>query len=168
MEVLYKGRFLQVVRRGKWESVERVGVSGAVLILALTPDRKIILVEQYRIPVQSKVIEMPAGICDVEGEEPATTVRRELEEETGYQAEEVNYLCGGPNSPGLTNECAWMYSAIGLKKVGAGGGDADENITVHEIPLQDIKGWLEKKEIEGVLIDPKIFAALYFAERIDT
>jgi ADP-ribose pyrophosphatase len=166
-DLQYEGKFISVLKRGGWEYVERNNADGAVLVVAVTPDCSIILVEQHRIPMDCKVIEMPAGIRDVEGEPPETTVRRELEEETGYKAEHVFFLCGGPNSPGLTNECAWMYAAVGLTRVGPGGGDSNENITVHEVKLDRIDDWLRRKEIEGVMIDPKIYAALFFAKGID-
>jgi ADP-ribose pyrophosphatase len=112
---------------------------------------------------------LPAGIV---GDEPggsseslSDAARRELLEETGYTADHIETLTSGPASSGLTSEVVTLLRASGLKRVSAGGGVAHENITVHEVPLSQVHGWLAARANEGLLIEPKIYAGLYFLER---
>jgi ADP-ribose pyrophosphatase len=163
---LHAGRFLKLVCRGKWEYAERANVSGVVGIVAVTSDQKLLLVEQFRIPVGCPVIELPAGLAgDIPGEEHealAAAAQRELEEETGHKAERFDYLTCGPSSAGLTSETLTLFLARGVQRVGAGGGDGSENIVIHEIPLADVPAWLNQQAKTGKLIDTKVYAGLYF------
>jgi ADP-ribose pyrophosphatase len=167
--VLYDGRYVRLVKRGNWEFVERKKISGIVGIVALTDERKLILVEQLRVPLQKNVIELPAGLAgDVAGEEDealANAAARELDEETGYSAERMEYLCEGASSAGITTEIITLFRATGLKKSGGGGGDGTENITVHEIPVKEIDAWLAARAKGGAVIDLKVYAGLRFVER---
>lgn len=167
---LHAGRFLALVKEGSWEYADRTNATGAAIILAVTGDRKILLVEQYRIPLHSKTIEMPAGIIGDEpeaGEEShADAAQRELQEETGYTADRVEALITGPTSGGVTSEVVTLFHASGLRRVGEGGGVAGENITVHEVPLDEVDDWLAARSAEGLLVDPKIYAGLYFLGKI--
>lgn len=167
-DTLYSGRFIQVKQRKGWEYVERTKASGITAILAITDDQKLVLVEQFRPPVNKRVLEIPAGLAgDILGEEGeafATAARRELLEETGYEAASMNFLTEGPASAGLSTEVITFFKATGLKKVEAGGGDSSENIQIHEIPLKGIHEWIENRRKEGVLIDYKIYAALFFVK----
>lgn len=163
METLYSGRFLNMVREGRWEYCERVNQTGAVMIFALTQDEKVILVEEFRPPIGRQSLCFPAGLSGDEGpESEQAAAYRELLEETGYAASEMQYLFTGPSSPGLTSETISFYLAGGLQKVAAGGGVDNENITVHEVPLQEVETWLMKQDAAGVSIDPRIFTGLYF------
>jgi ADP-ribose pyrophosphatase len=166
---LYTGRFLALVKEGRWEYVERVNATGAAIIVAVTPEQKLLLVEQYRIPVHRRTIELPAGIV---GDEPgganeglADAAKRELLEETGYAAQHIEVLTTGPASSGLTSEVVTLALATGLTRVNAGGGVAHEEITVHEIPLSEVDDWLAAKASAGLLIEPKVYAGLYFLGR---
>jgi ADP-ribose diphosphatase len=167
--LLAHGKFLRLVARAHWEYAERTTATGAVAIVGITDDRRLLLVEQFRIPLAAPVIELPAGLAgDVATEEPeslAATARRELLEETGYDAAEMQLLVAGPTSAGLTNEVVTLFHATGLKQVHAGGGDEHEGITVHSPPLDTLDDWLRQRAEEGILIDPKIFAGLYLVER---
>ena len=167
--ILHTGKFLELIKEGRWEYVDRVGATGAAVIVAVTNDRKILLVEQYRIPVHTRTIELPAGIV---GDEPenrtekiADAAQRELLEETGYSAERVEILTSGPASSGLTSEVVTLCLATGLKRVHAGGGVGHEKITVHEVALSEIHEWLAAKAKAGLLVEPKVYAGLYFLER---
>ncbi len=165
-ETIHEGRFLRMVRRGKWEYVERHGASGVIAIVALTDDQRLLLVEQFRPPLQASVIELPAGlagdIAGAESEPLEVAAARELVEETGYEAREIRWLTSGPTSAGLTNEVVTIFAMTGLTKVSAGGGDASESIVVHEIPIGELPDWLEARRQAGCAIDPKIYAGLYW------
>lgn len=164
--ILYTGKFLSLIKEGHWEYAERVNATGAAIIMAVTNEQKLLLVEQYRIPVHSHTIEFPAGIIGDEAaysnESQAEAARRELREETGYDAERVEILTIGPSSSGLTSELVTLFRATGLKKVSAGGGVAHEKIIVHEVPLTEVTAWLEAKVQAGFMIEPKVYAGLYF------
>jgi ADP-ribose pyrophosphatase len=167
--VLAEGNYLRLVARGHWEYAERTTATGAVAIVAITAQRRLVLVEQFRIPLGAAVIELPAGLAgDVitETEESlAETARRELLEETGYDAAEMRQLQSGPTSAGLSNEVVTFFAAIGLNKIQEGGGDPHEKIVVHEPLLNGLDRWLRERAAAGALIDPKIFAGLYLVER---
>lgn len=164
--VLCAGKYLSLVKEGHWEYAHRVNATGAVVIAAVTEEQKILLVEQYRIPVQSRTIEFPAGIVGDEAglgdESQVDAARRELREETGYDAEHIEILTTGPSSSGLTSELVTLLSASGLRRVSAGGGVAHEKIIVHEVPLSEIDVWLATQAQAGLTIEPKVYAGLYF------
>jgi ADP-ribose pyrophosphatase len=168
-ETLFNGRYLRMMRRGTWEYAERVNPGGAVIIVAVTDQDEVLFVEQYRIPVQAKAIEMPAGLIgdtrDTAGENALQTAQRELEEETGYRAARLDYIMAGPSSAGMSNEMVAFVRATGLTQVGEGGGDESENIIVHRVPRAKCAAWLAEKMTQGYSIDPKLYAGLYFLER---
>jgi ADP-ribose pyrophosphatase len=163
---LFQGNYLSLLRQDHWEYVERSRCEGAVMVVPVTDEGKVILLEQYRVPVGGRVIEWPAGLVndlpEHRGEAWEAAARRELIEETGYEAGEWAPLTQGPTSPGMSNEVVAFYLARGLKKVGTGGGDAHEDIIVHEIHLNEVEGWLKKQEAAGHQVDPKVYAGLYF------
>lgn len=167
--VLAEGRFARLVAKDGWEWVERVNASGAVVIVATTHDNQLVLVEQYRIPLARRVIELPAGLVGDRANDPlealAGAARRELLEETGYQANQLEYLAEGPSSAGLASEVYALFLARQARRVGPGGGDCSEDIRVHVIPLAEADAWLEAKRRAGVMVDPKVYAGLYFAGR---
>jgi ADP-ribose pyrophosphatase len=166
-KIIAEGRHLRFVETDSWEYVERKKISGIVGILAVTPEGKLLLTEQFRRPLGRKVIELPAGLAgDVAGSENeklAIAARRELLEETGYDASRFELLACGSVSAGLSDEIITLYRATGLKKVSDGGGDGDENITVHAVPLKSLRRWLKRKEREGAVVDLKVYAGLHFA-----
>lgn len=167
LETLGCGKFLRLVRDGRWEFVQRTNTTGVVAIVALTDDGSIVLTEQYRAAVQCPVVELPAGLAgDTPGDESEvalTAAERELLEETGFRADKWTLLAYGPPSAGMSDECVALFLAERLTKVSVGGGDEDEQITVHEVPLSEAPQWLERFEENGSLIDPKVFAGLFFA-----
>lgn len=167
LETLFEGRFLRLKRRGRWEYAERTNASAAVIIVAVTPEDRIVFVEQFREPVQCRSIEMPAGLVgDLDdAEDMALAAQRELLEETGWSAARIEFLMEGPSSSGMSNEIIGFVRAHELSRVGAGGGDESEQITVHEIPRAQAAAWLETKRREGYSIDPKLYAGLYFVDR---
>ena len=165
-EPLGMGKYLSLVKKNGWEYVERPNVSGIVVILAVTEDDEILFTEQVRIPVSSRVIELPAGLAgDIPGQEDedlSEAAKRELFEECGYEAANMELLIEGPPSAGLTTEYISLFKASGLSKKGEGGGDDSEDIIVHKIALERVDDWLKQKAKEGMMIDPKIYAGLFF------
>ncbi|MGC1548352.1 MAG: NUDIX hydrolase [Rhodanobacter sp.] len=168
VETLYQGRWLSLRKRGRWEFAERNNPGGAVIIVAVTPEDCILFVEQYRVPIQQRTIEMPAGLVgDLAAQADEGTLlaaQRELEEETGYRCGHLEFIHEGPSSSGMSTEIIAFVRAWDLVKVGPGGGDESENIVVHEVPRHQAGDWLFARAAEGYSIDPKLFAGLWFLE----
>lgn len=166
-ETLFQSRWLGLHRIGNWDFVRRPHSDAAVGILAITPEREIILVEQFRIPMQRQVIEVPAGIVGDEpefvGESLAETAGRELLEETGYRAGSMKLLISSPTSAGMTSESIHLFHATDLVREHQGGGVGGENIIVHHVPLAGLRQWFAEQEAAGKLIDFKILSALWLA-----
>ena len=167
--VVAEGRFLRFVKRGHWEYVERVNVRDVAVLVPVTEKDEIVLVEQYRIPVQAAMVELPAGLVgDEEGlrnEDLLDAANRELEEETGFRAARLTVLARAPSSGGMTSEVISFVAAEALARVGPGGGVDGEDITVHVVPLAEVRRFLRERELAGCLIDPKIYAGLYLVGR---
>jgi ADP-ribose pyrophosphatase len=164
-EVMWEGRFITARRRGKWEYVSRSRGIGAAVILAIeeAPDgRYAILVDQYRVPLGRRCIELPAGLVGDNGhdEPPALAAARELEEETGYHAGAMDDLGQFFSSPGMVSESFTLFRARGLTRVGDGGGTPGEDITVHRVPLNGIDAWVSERRAEGYAIDVKLLILL--------
>jgi ADP-ribose pyrophosphatase len=163
IEVMWEGKFVRALRRGKWEYASRARNIGAVVILA-EHEGKVILVEQPRVPPDCRCIELPAGL--VGDLDPSATVEstaiRELEEETGFTAERVERLGHFYSSPGMLSEGFTIVRAHGVRRVGEGGGDESEDIKVHLVARADIPNFLEQKRAEGIGIDAKLLLLLNF------
>lgn len=163
-EILGEGKWLRLVRDGRWEFVQRTVGATAVVLIAVTEADELILVEQLRPPVGGAVIELPAGLigdlAEHRGETPERAAARELEEETGFVAASFERLAAGPVSPGLSDEQVVLFRARGLRRIGPGGGDESENIRVHLVPLADLATWLAARERAGLLIDIKVWSAM--------
>ena len=109
---------------------------------------------------------MPAGLVGDLSDHPLETLeqaaKRELLEEAGYEAKNWSEWVTVASSAGLTDECVTLFFAQDLKKVGLGGGDVNEKITVHEVPLAKIDDYLEQRVRSGTLLDGRVYAAIYF------
>ncbi len=165
--VVYEGKYQRMVVRGTWEYSERTHAGGlAAIIIAVTPDDEVLFVEQFRVPLQARTIEMPAGLVgDINaGESIEVSAIRELEEETGWTAAHAEVLMIGPTSSGASSEKIAFVRATGLSKVGDGGGDDSEDITVHSIPRQRAAAWLVEKMNGGYELDAKLWAGLWMIE----
>lgn len=161
----YHGRYLDLVERDRWEFVTRTNAHAVVVLCAVTPDDEIVLVEQYRRPVDARVIELPAGLVgdtDDPNEPLLEAAGRELVEETGFEAASLALIMECPTSSGMTDEIISFVEARGLRRVGPGGGDASEDIETHVVPLAEADRWLAGKHAAGLPLDPKIFTALYW------
>ena len=165
---LYEGDWLRLVRIGHWEACERTHGQGmAVIVIAVTPADEVLFVEQYRIPLGSRTIEMPAGLVgdDHAQDTLVDAARRELIEETGWSPGKVDVLLVGPTSSGMSNERIAFVRATGLTQVGAGGGVDSEDITVHAVPRAEAPAWLMRKQAEGFELDLKLWAGLWMIDR---
>lgn len=160
-ETVWEGKYIKVTRQGTWEYVSRTRGITAAVILAVH-EGHVILVEQYRVPLGARSLELPAGLVgdEEEGEEVATAAIRELEEETGYRAARMVDLGRFHASPGMSSEGFSLLRAEGLTKVGEGGGVENEDIQVHRVKLQDMPEFVERKRKEGAKIDVKILLLL--------
>ena len=165
---LYEGDWLRLVRIGHWEACERTHGQGmAVIVIAVTPADEVLFVEQYRIPLGSRTIEMPAGLVgdDHAQDTLVDAARRELIEETGWSPGKVEVLLVGPTSSGMSNERIAFVRATGLTRVGDGGGVDSEDITVHAVPRAEAPAWLMRKQAEGFELDLKLWAGLWMIDR---
>jgi ADP-ribose pyrophosphatase len=165
---VWEGKWLRMRQQGRWEYVERTNDRGmAVIIIAATPDGNIVLVEQERVPVGRRTIEMPAGLVGdlAAGERVEDAAARELLEETGWQAGHIEVLLTGPTSSGMSGEEVVFVRATGLTRVHEGGGDETERITVHEVPIAEAPRWLCARMAEGFAMDPKLWAGLWLLDR---
>jgi ADP-ribose pyrophosphatase len=166
IQTLHAGRFLRLCQRDGWEYAERTNPQGAVVIVAVTPADRVLLVEQYRIPIQSRTLEFPAGLVgdqsEFADESWRESAQRELLEETGWAADRIESIMSGPSSAGMTTEMMHFVRASGLTQINAGGGDPTENIVVHEVPRSEIAAFVAAKMAQGYAIDPKVYAGIYF------
>ncbi len=162
------GKHIRLVARGKWEFAERKKVSGIVGIVAVTDDNKLILIEQFRAPVNRRVIEIPAGLAgDIAGSEDEAleiAAQRELMEETGYEAKRWTRLTEGAVSAGITSEIVTLFRADDVSRTGNGGGDGSEDIDVHLIPVDQVHAWIQEREKTGAIVDFKVYAGLFFVK----
>ena len=155
MHTVFEGKHVFVRERDGWEYVERKNATEAVAVVAVTEAGELVLTEQYRRPVDARVIDWVAGLLD-SGKDAEATARQELEEEAGFACTSIEPVGRGPSSPGITSEIVHIVRAGGLRRTGEGGGVGGEKIAVHLVPRRDALEWLRKKESEGVLVDLKV------------
>lgn len=161
-----EGRHLRLVVRAGWEFVRRPGISGIVVIVGTTNHGCLVLVSQWREPVGAHVVEWPAGLAgDIPGSETEAleeAARRELFEETGFQAATMKAMLTGPPSPGISDEIVTFYRARGMVRVAPGGGRGAERIRTHVVPVSWLCDWLDRMQAQGYLVDPKVYAGAYW------
>ena len=153
----WEGKYLRIVSDDRWEYVERVGGMTAVVIVAMH-DGKYILVEQERVPLGRRCIELPAGLVGDEDDLGIeATALKELEEETGFIAERVERLGEFHSSPGMVSEGYTLVRAHGVR---AGGTKADEPIDVHLVAPDDMADFIAGKRADGLAVDTKLLLLL--------
>lgn len=161
---IFKGKVIEVrvedveLPNGEKSTREIVKHPGAVAIIALTEDNKIVMVEQFRKPLERVIMEIPAGKLE-ENEDPLDSAKRELEEETGYLAEGIEYITSFYVSPGFADELVHIYFTNKLKKSKHGTSmDEDEFLNIHEVTLEEANDLMEQK----MIYDAKtVFAVQY-------
>jgi ADP-ribose pyrophosphatase len=162
-ELMWEGKFIRALRRGKWEYASRARDIRAVVILA-EHEGKLILVDQPRVGPDCRCVELPAGLVgDVD---PNATIEataiKELEEETGFTAERVERLGDFYSSPGMLAEAFTLVRVHGVRRIGEGGGDDNEDINVHLVARADVPNFLEQKRAEGFGMDVKLLLLLNY------
>ncbi|MCA9043150.1 MAG: NUDIX hydrolase [Planctomycetaceae bacterium] len=164
VEQLYTGKHLGLNSINGWEFATRVRGSGVVIVVAVTKQDELILTEQFRPPINKRVVDWAAGLSgDITGEEEETLLtaaQRELLEETGYVSDDWEYCFTGPSSAGMTTEMLSFFVARKCYKKGKGGGDDSEDIEVHLVPKSKARQWLKRKSTKRRRIDPKVYAGL--------
>ncbi|HLS60587.1 MAG TPA: NUDIX hydrolase [Virgibacillus sp.] len=163
-EHIYQGKVIQVqvdeviLPNGEYSKRELVNHPGAVAVIAITKDNKIVFVEQYRKPLERSLVEIPAGKIE-EDEQPAVTAIRELEEETGYTTNELTLVTSFFTSPGFADELVHIYLTDQIEKLDVPiEGDDDEFIEVMELSLSEAQKYVEDKRIHDAKTN---YAILY-------
>ncbi|MFC3038990.1 NUDIX hydrolase [Virgibacillus xinjiangensis] len=143
---------------GKTSKRELIKHSGAVAVIPITKDNKILFVKQYRKPLEKTLIEIPAGKME-EGEEPEVTAVRELEEETGYTTNDLSLVTSFYSSPGFADELLYIYITDQLEKLDTPpDGDDDEFVEIIELTLDEAKRYVEEERIHDAKTN---YAVLY-------
>ena len=165
-EQIYSGKVISLrvedveLPDGKTSKRELIKHPGAVAVIALTPENKIILVEQYRKALERSLVEIPAGKLEP-GEEPVRSAERELEEETGYECSKMEHITSFYTSPGFADELVHMYLAHDLRvKENAAGLDEDEFVEVLELTLEEAEEYIK----EGRIKDAKTAYAVQYLQ----
>ena len=163
LETVWQGQYIAAMKRGRWEYVSRTGSTNAVVLLA-EHDGKVILIEQYRVPVGARCLELPAGLVGDEDQHATVeeTAIKELEEETGFTTERVERLGQFHSSPGMVAESFTLVRAHGVRKIGDGGGTEHEDITVHLVARDDIPAFVEQRRAAGSAVDVKLLNFLKY------
>ena len=163
LETIWQGKYIAAMKRGRWEYVSRTGSTNAVVIVA-EHEGKVILIEQYRVPVGARCLELPAGL--VGDEDKSATVEdtaiKELEEETGFTADRVETLGQFHSSPGMVAESFTLVRVHGVRKIGDGGGTEHEDIAVHLVAREDIPAFVEQRRAAGTAVDVKLLNFLNY------
>ncbi len=172
-KTIKEGRFLRFVisnyidsygQTREWESFERINCNGIVAIVPVTNLGELVLIKQFRPPVNGYVVEFPAGLNDrMETLEEAA--HRELLEETGYSARDMIFLASGPLSSGASGEILTAYLAKGLEFKGFGQRDETEELEILKVPVREIEDELDRLKSEGNYVDLKILGLVNLAKK---
>lgn len=155
-EQIFSGRMIDLfvdqveLPNGEYSTREIIRHPGAVAVIAITDDHKLVMVEQYRKPLERSILEIPAGKLDP-GEDPADTAIRELEEETGYTTDKLTFITSFYTSPGFADEILYLYLAEQLKVAKNGREtDDDEFVEVFEYGLDELVNFEATQRIHDI------------------
>ena len=163
---IFKGKVIDLkveeveLPNGKTSKREIVKHPGAVAILPITKEGKLVLVRQYRKALDKVIVEIPAGKLE-KGEEPLASAKRELEEETGYKADHLDFIVSFYTSPGFADEIIHLYITDKLKK-GQVAPDEDEFLDVIEVSLEEAEEMIKDQTIHDA---KTVFAVQYMKLR---
>lgn len=163
-ETMYQGRAFTIRRDqvrlpdGRTTKLDIVEHHGSVVILPVDPDGGLLFVRQYRHAAGLEMLELPAGVMEA-GEDPMDCASREIREETGFAAREMERVGRFYLAPGYSTESMYVFLATGLYSAPL-EADADEFLNVERIPLDKALAWARS----GELLDAKSLAALYLAQ----
>ena len=150
---IFKGKVISLkvddvtLPNGETSKREIVNHPGAVAVIAITGEGKLVVVEQYRKALERSIIEIPAGKLEP-GELPEVTAARELEEETGYGCNELTYLQSFATSPGFADEVIHLFVARGLYKIeNRAAMDEDEFVELMEITVEEGESMIAQQKI---------------------
>lgn len=162
IETMWQGKYIAAKKQGRWEYVGRARGIKAAAIVAVDADGHLILVDQYRVPLGRRCLELPAGLIgdETDGEGIEIAAARELEEETGYRPARIELIDEFWSSPGMVSESFFLVRAHDLVRTGEGGGVEGEGITVHRVKLTDVPAYIAARRAEGMAVDVKLLLAL--------
>lgn len=168
-EKLFEGKIISLqvddvlLPNGKTSKREIIKHPGAVAVIPITKDKKILFVEQYRKPLERSLVEIPAGKLEV-GEVPEVTAIRELEEETGYTTKKLTYVTSFYTSPGFADELIHIYMTDELELLTeAVAGDDDEFVEVIALTLEEARIYVKEQRI----YDAKTNYAILYLETLE-
>ena len=170
-EKLFEGKFTKLWgtifldKKGNecvWEWLDKKNIA---LVLAVTKDKKIVLIKNYRVPIEKYCIEFPAGLLDKVDESPEEAARRELLEETGYTGENFIALTSYGNSVAAMNNIAYPFVLVDAEKVSESSLEDSEDIEVIEVPCDQLYEFYEKSIAEGLDFNIRILALYEIAKR---
>jgi 8-oxo-dGTP pyrophosphatase MutT (NUDIX family) len=171
-KTVFEGRFLKFILASyidahglirTWEFIERANCDGIVAIVPVTDMHEVLLIRQFRPPVDRYVIEFPAGLND-KGNTIEEAAQRELLEETGYYAGSMSFITEGPLSSGASGEILSVFLARDLEFKGTAERDETEDIEVMKIPIASLSDHLSRFRSQGDLVDLKILGLLELAK----
>ena len=145
---------------GKIATREIIEHPGAVAVVPITEDNRIIMVRQYRKPAEDFLLEIPAGKLD-ENEKPEFCAHRELKEETGFVSGKLEHLCSFFTTPGFSNEILHLYIAEELVE-GIAKPDEDEYLSVESYPIEELLDMIFRSQI----VDSKTIIGIFAAKEI--
>jgi ADP-ribose pyrophosphatase len=153
-----------VMPSGGTATREVVEHPGAVAIVPLDHERRVVMIHQYRHPLGRALWELPAGLLDAVGEEPVVTARRELAEEVGVAATDWSVLVDVASSPGFSDESVRVFLACGLSAVTrpAGADDEEADLEIHRVPLDEAV----RRVLAGEIVNSSTTAGLLAAHAV--
>jgi ADP-ribose pyrophosphatase len=175
-ENIFTGNYLRFITKnfttenghdGLWESVERTNVTseiGAVVVVPLTKNKELIFEKNWRVALESPVIQFPAGLVDRKGESREETARRELLEETGYLANELVHIMRAPECAVLTSNKVDYFFATGVEYMGKENEDITEEIEVMKIPIKEYEYFLLNLP-QGTVLDLQVPGIIWVLEK---
>ncbi|SDH10592.1 ADP-ribose pyrophosphatase [Alteribacillus persepolensis] len=166
---LYQGKIIDVnlhdvtLPNGKTSKREIVNHPGAVALICVTEEKKLVMVRQYRKALEKEIVEIPAGKLE-KGEDPEDTAKRELEEETGYQTDYLKKVASFYTSPGFADELVHLFET-GTLTEGKAATDEDEFVEVIEATIEEAEKMIETEEIHDA---KTMFAVQYIKQKLSS